>query len=180
MIPMDHDFGWALLMLRLGARVARNGWNGKGMWLAMQRPDTNSKMTLPYIFIEYPAGHVAYPNGSKVPWLASQTDMLSNDWTALDEYDLASPIGREEAFQLAAGILWQHEKHLAGEIAMGCLHLKSGEPFFVLRAQDITAAEGVRSWIRMNEQNMPESKTEMAHEIARQMDRWTGPRKNPD
>jgi hypothetical protein len=37
-------------------------------------------MTLPYIYIEYPKGHPAYPNGSRVPWLASQTDLLAEDW----------------------------------------------------------------------------------------------------
>ncbi len=50
------------------------------MWLRIQTPDANSKMTLPYIYIEYPVGHPAYPNGSRVPWLASQTDILSEDW----------------------------------------------------------------------------------------------------
>jgi hypothetical protein len=53
------------------------------MWLQMQMPDLNSKMTMPYIYIEYPKGSKAYPNGSRVPWLASQTDMLSNDWAYL-------------------------------------------------------------------------------------------------
>lgn len=73
-------FGDALQWLKAGAAVARKGWNGKGMWLRLQRPDAHSKMTLPYIFIEYPEGHVAYPHGSRVPWLASQTDMLAEDW----------------------------------------------------------------------------------------------------
>ena len=50
------------------------------MWLLLQTPDANSKMTLPYIYIEYPKGHPAYPLGSRVPWLASQTDILANDW----------------------------------------------------------------------------------------------------
>lgn len=50
------------------------------MWLKLQTPDANSKMTLPYIYIEYPVGHPAYPNGSRVPWLPSQTDLLSKDW----------------------------------------------------------------------------------------------------
>lgn len=75
------DFGWALYQLEEGKKVAREGWNGKNMWLSRQNPDENSKMTLPYIYIEYPAGHPAYPEGSRVPWLASQTDMLSTDWT---------------------------------------------------------------------------------------------------
>lgn len=77
---MEMDFGHALVWLKGGCRVARSGWNGKGMWLLMQRPDANSKMTHPYIYIEYPPGHTAYPNGSRVPWLASQTDLLAEDW----------------------------------------------------------------------------------------------------
>jgi hypothetical protein len=77
------NFGQALEALKNGRRVARAGWNGKGMWLLLQIPDANSKMTLPYVYIEYPVGHPAYPNGSRVPWLASQTDMLSEDWCIL-------------------------------------------------------------------------------------------------
>ena len=77
------DFGYALNALKEGRKVAREGWNGKDMWLELQVPDENSKMTLPYIYIEYPAGHVAYPEGCRVPWLASQTDLLANDWLML-------------------------------------------------------------------------------------------------
>lgn len=73
-------FGTALGLLKSGCKVARDGWNGKGMWLLLQVPDEHSKMTLPYIYIEYPVGHPAYPNGSRVPWLASQTDLLATDW----------------------------------------------------------------------------------------------------
>ena len=76
-------FGDAIAALKQGKRVAREGWNGKGMWLALQVPDEHSKMTLPYIYIEYPEGHPAYPKGSRVPWLASQTDMLAEDWLIL-------------------------------------------------------------------------------------------------
>lgn len=74
------NFGQALEWLKKGKAVSRSGWNGKGMWLLLQTPDANSKMTLPYIYIEYPKGHPAYPNGSRVPWLASQTDLLAEDW----------------------------------------------------------------------------------------------------
>lgn len=72
-------FGAALEALELGMRVVRDGWNGKGMWLELQRPDANSKMTLPYIYINYPDDAKTTP-GARVPWLASQTDMLSSDW----------------------------------------------------------------------------------------------------
>ena len=79
------NFGQALENLKNGHKVMREGWNGKGMWLLMQVPDANSKMTLPYIYIEYPSGHVAYPGGSRVPWLASQTDILADDYQVLTE-----------------------------------------------------------------------------------------------
>lgn len=63
----EHNIGWALNQLKCGRKVRRENCNGKGMWLALQIPDGNSKMTLPYIYIEYPEGHNAYPNGRRVP-----------------------------------------------------------------------------------------------------------------
>lgn len=72
-------FGLALECLKKGMHVCRAGWNGKGMWLELQRPDEHSKMTLPYVYLNYPADAQNTP-GARVPWLASQTDMLSEDW----------------------------------------------------------------------------------------------------
>ena len=72
-------FGDAIHFLKAGKRVARHGWNGSGLWLEMQRPDAHSKMTLPYIFMSYPDNAKNTP-GARVPWLASQTDLLSEDW----------------------------------------------------------------------------------------------------
>lgn len=71
------NFGQAIEALKQGKKVARAGWNGKGMHLELQRPDAHSKMTLPYIFM-YTA------QGDNVPWLASQTDMLSEDWVTVE------------------------------------------------------------------------------------------------
>lgn len=71
-------FGWALLKLKQGMKVFRSGWNGKGMYIELQTPDENSKMTLPYIYMETVQGDL-------VPWLASQTDMLATDWDVIDE-----------------------------------------------------------------------------------------------
>jgi hypothetical protein len=73
------DFGKALTALKAGLKVSRVGWNGKGLWLELQRPDAHSKMTLPYIFMSYPDDAKTTP-GARVPWLASQTDMLAEDW----------------------------------------------------------------------------------------------------
>ena len=68
------SFSQALIALKTHQKVCRTGWNGKGMWLALQIPDAYSKMTLPYIFI-------TTVTGDRVPWLASQTDLLATDWT---------------------------------------------------------------------------------------------------
>ena len=67
------SFGDAIRALKNGHRVTRAGWNGKGMWLELQRPDINSKMTLPYIYMKT-------ADDQLVPWLASQTDILADDW----------------------------------------------------------------------------------------------------
>ncbi len=72
----SNDFGGALSALRSGRKVARKGWNGKGMWLALQVPDAGSKMTLPYIYMSTVTGDL-------VPWMASQTDILAEDWEVL-------------------------------------------------------------------------------------------------
>jgi hypothetical protein len=86
----ELSIGEALALLREGRAVARKGWNGKNMWLKLQVPDAHSKMTLPYIYMEYPPGHPAYPDGCRVPWLASQTDILAEDWGVVSTPQLLS------------------------------------------------------------------------------------------
>ena len=66
-------FGVAIEALKRGERVARAGWNGKGMYLELQVPDEHSKMTLPYVYMRTAQGDL-------VPWLCSQTDLLATDW----------------------------------------------------------------------------------------------------
>lgn len=77
------DFSAALKELKVGHRVCRSGWNGKGLWLEVQYPDEHSKMTLPYIFISYPKDAENTP-GARCPWLASQTDIMAEDWENAD------------------------------------------------------------------------------------------------
>lgn len=76
------NFGQAIEALKQGKKVARAGWNGKGIFIALQRPDEHSKMTHPYIYIDTTGLQSDNPHAprSLVPWLASQTDMLSEDW----------------------------------------------------------------------------------------------------
>lgn len=66
-------FGLALEALKRGDKVARAGWNGKGMWLSKVSADS-SRGLLAYI-------QMKTVQDQYVPWLASQTDMLANDWS---------------------------------------------------------------------------------------------------
>ena len=77
------NFGQALEELKNGGRVARRGWNGMGIFICLQRPDESSKMMFPYIYINTMGLQTDNPDAPKscVPWLASQTDMLAEDWT---------------------------------------------------------------------------------------------------
>lgn len=67
------NFGDAIEAMKRGEHVRRAGWNGKGMWCALQVPDEHSKMRRSYIYM-------SDAQGLLVPWLASQTDMLAEDW----------------------------------------------------------------------------------------------------
>ncbi|KKN24889.1 hypothetical protein LCGC14_0890390 [marine sediment metagenome] len=68
-------FGWALDRLRDGIYVYRRGWNGKNQFLGLTDKINQYTpfITLPYIWIQT-------VQGERVPWLASQTDMLADDW----------------------------------------------------------------------------------------------------
>ena len=95
------DFGAAISALKQGKRVARAGWNGKGMWLVymsgMSLPPYNAQgtdrkvndrtarwigedtalETLPYIAM-WTADKKWQPG-----WLANQSDMLAEDWVVV-------------------------------------------------------------------------------------------------
>lgn len=67
----------ALAALKSGAKISRENWNGKGMWLALQVPDENSKMRRPYIYMK-PV------DDALVPWVPTQSDLLADDWFIVD------------------------------------------------------------------------------------------------
>ena len=96
------DFGNAIRAMKDGKRVCRTGWNGKGMWIALT---PGSKMAAACARPGHAAAHRAAElsaqpaasitllphidmraaDGSMViGWLASQTDMLADDWHVLD------------------------------------------------------------------------------------------------
>lgn len=75
------NFGEAIKYLKRGHRVARKGWNGKSMWIWLCVPEKSYTLEidgkpydrLPYIYMKT-------ADNKLVPWLASQTDMLADDW----------------------------------------------------------------------------------------------------
>lgn len=67
------NFSLALTHVKNGESIHRAGWNGKDQFVNLQTPDANSKMGLPYLYIRT-------VDGKFVPWLASQTDILADDW----------------------------------------------------------------------------------------------------
>lgn len=91
------DFSQALANLKAGARIARLGWNGKAMWLTLspggivpseklwapnnrefaeKQPGRVAKV-LPYITMKTALDDI-------VPWVASQTDVLAEDWVVVE------------------------------------------------------------------------------------------------
>lgn len=92
------DFGGAIRSLKFGQRVARSGWNGKGMWLALSpgakslpaerfwagpnrdfaEQNGGTANVLPTITMKTADGQIL------MGWLASQTDMLAEDWLIVD------------------------------------------------------------------------------------------------
>ena len=93
-------FGQAIQAMKDGHRVARSGWNGKGMWVAMSPAST-------FLPEHAKPGHAAYHVAQEKPnepvrlcahidmkaadgslvigWLASQTDMLAVDWLVIEQ-----------------------------------------------------------------------------------------------
>ncbi len=87
------SFSVALHLLKSGKQVAREGWNGKGMWLTLspggtvpfdkfwaprnrefaERQPNKEAVVRPYITMKTATNDI-------VPWVASQTDLLAEDW----------------------------------------------------------------------------------------------------
>jgi hypothetical protein len=76
------DFGEAIKRLKAGSRVARAGWNGKGMWIVLIKPGNAMHTSAAE---KYPMQEcIGMKNAQEEMqpgWLASQLDMLAEDWT---------------------------------------------------------------------------------------------------
>lgn len=100
---MTHllTFGGAIEALKDGKRVAREGWNGKGMWLVLVPGTAKAQLRAGTPYYEALYGELLNPECEILPhidmwttnahgrramlpgWLASQTDMLAEDWVVV-------------------------------------------------------------------------------------------------
>lgn len=102
---MAFSFEKALVMLKTGHKVTRTGWNGKGMYITLQKaypggipingntaeatelPEGTVCRFLPYIMMRT-------ADGAFVPWVASHTDLLNDDWQWVSDANQAAPAPR--------------------------------------------------------------------------------------
>lgn len=88
----DFYFGLAINCLKDGKRVARKGWNGKGMFLFLVKGDALTQaIEERYGDPEHLGTHKALDQiylhtaqGDLVAWTASQTDILAEDWVLVE------------------------------------------------------------------------------------------------
>lgn len=79
------DFGKAIQLMKDGKRVQREGWNGKGQYIELATNISYKNINGEIINVDHEAignSAVAFvgTSGVQLGWLASQADMLANDW----------------------------------------------------------------------------------------------------
>lgn len=95
-------FGLALEVLKKGFKIAREGWNGKGMWLSLSGPLEGRQIPSASFWSANNAKYASEQEGGTanvlpcitmktadgsilMGWLASQTDMFASDWVIVDD-----------------------------------------------------------------------------------------------
>lgn len=97
------SFGHAIKALKMGERVSRNGWNGKNMFLYYVEEnkypvERNAKSAVAGHFPNNMVPYRAYiamltAQNDVVPWVASQSDILADDWYIVDKAKVISQTG---------------------------------------------------------------------------------------
>mgnify|MGYP003280459391 FL=1 len=83
------DFGRAIQLLKVGQRVQRQGWNGKNQYIELAtnisyKNANNEIMNAEHDAIGNKAIAFVGTSGVQLGWLASQADMLAEDWKIVE------------------------------------------------------------------------------------------------
>ncbi|MFR8115702.1 MAG: DUF2829 domain-containing protein [Clostridia bacterium] len=83
------DFGRAIQLLKVGQRVQRQGWNGKNQYIELATNISYKNANNEIVNVEHDAiGNKAIAfvgtSGVQLGWLASQADMLAEDWKIVE------------------------------------------------------------------------------------------------
>lgn len=86
----NMDFGQAIQRLKNGMRVQREGWNGRGQYIELATNISYKNTKSEIINAEHEAiGNKAIAfvgtSGVQLGWLASQADMLAEDWKVVEK-----------------------------------------------------------------------------------------------
>lgn len=84
----EMNFGHALELLKLGCKMARNGWNGKSQYIELATNISYINANEECVNANHDSiGNAAIAfvgtSGVQLGWLASQADMLAEDWRVL-------------------------------------------------------------------------------------------------
>lgn len=163
------NFGEALEALKQGKRVERTGWNGKGMWLALVSPDPgfdaprSAEPVDGYYRVFLGPQEPGRPRGLRdgltsetrpallpwigmktaddgfVPWLASQTDLLAEDWAIVGE---VAPVAKVKANKAHDGVREEERQRAIAEVNERCDRLEKRNRQLVAAIHKIVTGGG--------------------------------------
>lgn len=79
------NFSQALELIKAGKWCNRSGWNNDGIWVALQVPDENSKMTMPYLYMIKTHETENTKTTDRFPCDLSCESILAEDWQVMPE-----------------------------------------------------------------------------------------------
>lgn len=149
------NFGEALEALKQGKRVERTGWNAKGMWLRLERPDafigtldgTSADVRVlrgfrlldgTYVQVQ-PYITLKTVDDGLVPWTASQTDLLAEDWAIVGE---AAPVAKAKANKAHDGVREEERQRAIAEVNERCDRLEKRNRQLVAAIRKIVTGGG--------------------------------------
>lgn len=85
-IDDEFSFSIAIELLKQGKKIARKGWNGKGMWVTCEKVYTHTDLKVQDIesTFSHPLLIIKNVNGQFATWVPSITDLFAEDWVIVE------------------------------------------------------------------------------------------------